>query len=184
MIPLLATDCSEFLGVVTTNFCVTVVRSVHRLTPPVSSHPPLGGSSWPARVVQPLQTPMRELIMLTRLLGLTQLDCGCLASRYRDGALERDVRYVEDRGAGWSTPRPSTSPGRDLSAPPQRDAAPRARRLTPRNLLLHRGPACVCGGDSHDHSPSSDRHARRFAFIMPTLLSCSTDYPRTRLTSS
>ena len=128
MIPLLSTVCSEFLSVVTTNFCVTVARSVHRLTPPVSPRPPLGGSSWPARVVQPLQTPLWELIMLTRLLGFTRLDCGCLASRYRDGALERDVRYVEDRGAGCRHPdhqrhqvmisqlRPSATPPRAPAA--------------------------------------------------------------------
>jgi len=37
--------------------------------------------------------------MLTRLLGFIRLDCGCLASRYRDGSFARDVSYVEDRGA-------------------------------------------------------------------------------------
>ena len=37
--------------------------------------------------------------MLTRLLGFVRLDCGCLASRYRDSVHARDVRYVEDRGA-------------------------------------------------------------------------------------
>ena len=42
--------------------------------------------------------------MLTRLLGFTRLECGCLASRYRDKALGRDVSYVEDRGAGCRHP--------------------------------------------------------------------------------
>lgn len=42
--------------------------------------------------------------MLTRLLGFTRLDCGCLASLYRDRLQNRDVRYVEDRGAGCRHP--------------------------------------------------------------------------------
>ncbi len=184
MIPLLPTDCSEFLRVVTTNFCVTVARSVHRLTPPVSPRPP----AWRLFVARTGGTAVASSPMgadhayTTTRLYTARLRVPCESvSRRRPGARRALCRRPR---RGVSTPRPSTSPGRDLSAPPQRDAALRARRLTPRNLLLHRGPACVRGGDSHDHSPSSDRHTRPFAFIMPTLLNCSTDYPKTRSTSS
>ena len=38
-----------------------------------------------------------------RLLGFTTLACGCIVGRYRDLATNRDVNYVEEKGAGCST---------------------------------------------------------------------------------
>ena len=35
-----------------------------------------------------------------RLQGFTNLDCGCLVSRYHEAATDRDVRYVEEKGTG------------------------------------------------------------------------------------
>jgi hypothetical protein len=35
-----------------------------------------------------------------RLLGFTTLDCGCIVGRYRELATNRDVNYVEEKGAG------------------------------------------------------------------------------------
>jgi hypothetical protein len=34
-----------------------------------------------------------------RLLGFTTLDCGCIVGRYRDLSTNREVNYVEEKGA-------------------------------------------------------------------------------------
>ncbi len=36
---------------------------------------------------------------LVRLLGFTTLHCGCLVGRYRDVTANREVVYVEEKGA-------------------------------------------------------------------------------------
>jgi len=36
---------------------------------------------------------------LVRLLGFKTLDCGCVVGRYRELATNRDVSYVEEKGA-------------------------------------------------------------------------------------
>lgn len=33
-----------------------------------------------------------------RLLGFTQLTCGCIVGRYRELATNRDVNYIEEKG--------------------------------------------------------------------------------------
>lgn len=38
-----------------------------------------------------------------RLLGFTTLACGCIVGRYRELATNRDVNYVEEKGAGCCT---------------------------------------------------------------------------------
>ena len=40
---------------------------------------------------------------IVRLLGFTTLDCGCIVGRYRELPLNRDVNYVEEKGAGCKT---------------------------------------------------------------------------------
>ena len=37
---------------------------------------------------------------IVRLLGFTTLGCGCIIGRYRELPLNRDVNYVEEKGAG------------------------------------------------------------------------------------
>ncbi len=37
--------------------------------------------------------------MLVRLLGFLTLGCGCLVGQYREVATEREVAYVEEKGA-------------------------------------------------------------------------------------
>ena len=48
------------------------------------------------------QTLFMEDVMgsVVRLLGFTTLPCGCIVGRYRDLATNRDVNYVEEKGAG------------------------------------------------------------------------------------
>ncbi|MGE0394250.1 MAG: hypothetical protein AB7I25_14515 [Vicinamibacterales bacterium] len=36
---------------------------------------------------------------LVRLLGFATLDCGCVVGRYRELAVNREVAYVEEKGA-------------------------------------------------------------------------------------
>lgn len=36
---------------------------------------------------------------LVRLLGFTTLSCGCLTGRYREIATQREITYVEEKGA-------------------------------------------------------------------------------------
>jgi hypothetical protein len=36
---------------------------------------------------------------LVRLLGFSTLKCGCVVGRYRDVATNREVAYVEEKGA-------------------------------------------------------------------------------------
>ena len=36
---------------------------------------------------------------LVRLLGFTTLPCGCVTGRYREVATQREVTYVEEKGA-------------------------------------------------------------------------------------
>jgi hypothetical protein len=36
---------------------------------------------------------------LVRLLGFTTLSCGCVTGRYREIATQREVTYVEEKGA-------------------------------------------------------------------------------------
>jgi hypothetical protein len=40
---------------------------------------------------------------LVRLLGFTTLTCGCVVGRYREVATNRDVAYVEEKGACCAT---------------------------------------------------------------------------------
>lgn len=41
--------------------------------------------------------------MLVRLLGFITLGCGCVIGRYRDLDTNREVAYVEDKGAGCAS---------------------------------------------------------------------------------
>jgi hypothetical protein len=41
---------------------------------------------------------------LVRLLGYTTLTCGCLTGRYHEVATNREVVYVEEKGATCSHP--------------------------------------------------------------------------------
>lgn len=51
--------------------------------------------------VQELLSGNMETIMmsLVRLLGFTKLACGCVTGRYREVATNREVTYVEEKGA-------------------------------------------------------------------------------------
>ncbi len=37
---------------------------------------------------------------LVRLLGFTTMGCGCVSGRYRDVGSNREVTYIEEKGAG------------------------------------------------------------------------------------
>jgi hypothetical protein len=39
------------------------------------------------------------MMSLVRLLGFTTLGCGCVTGRYREIATNREVTYVEEKGA-------------------------------------------------------------------------------------
>ncbi len=41
--------------------------------------------------------------MLVRLLGFLTLGCGCVVGRYREVGTNREVAYVEDKGAACQT---------------------------------------------------------------------------------
>jgi hypothetical protein len=44
---------------------------------------------------------MREFTMsLVRLLGFRTLACGCVSGRYLEIGVEREVQYIEEKGAG------------------------------------------------------------------------------------
>jgi hypothetical protein len=44
---------------------------------------------------------LKECVMsLVRLLGFATLPCGCVVSRYRELATNREVAYVEEKGQG------------------------------------------------------------------------------------
>ena len=36
---------------------------------------------------------------LVRLLGFSTLSCGCVCGRYRDVASNREIQYIEEKGA-------------------------------------------------------------------------------------
>jgi hypothetical protein len=36
---------------------------------------------------------------LVRLLGFTTLGCGCVSGRYRELATDREISYIEEKGA-------------------------------------------------------------------------------------
>jgi hypothetical protein len=36
---------------------------------------------------------------LVRLLGFTNLTCGCVSGRYREVATSREITYIEEKGA-------------------------------------------------------------------------------------
>jgi hypothetical protein len=36
---------------------------------------------------------------LVRLLGFTTLGCGCVSGRYREVGTEREITYIEEKGA-------------------------------------------------------------------------------------
>jgi hypothetical protein len=40
---------------------------------------------------------------LVKLLGFSTLTCGCLVGRYREVATNREVAYVEEKGAACAT---------------------------------------------------------------------------------
>jgi len=42
------------------------------------------------------------MMSLVRLLGFTTLGCGCVTGRYREVATNREITYVEEKGAGCS----------------------------------------------------------------------------------
>ena len=44
---------------------------------------------------------------LVRLLGFTTLGCGCVSGRYREMSSNREVTYIEEKGAGVLPLRPS-----------------------------------------------------------------------------
>ena len=44
------------------------------------------------------------MMSLVRLLGFTTLGCGCVTGRYREVATNREITYVEEKGAGCSQP--------------------------------------------------------------------------------
>lgn len=37
---------------------------------------------------------------LVRLLGFTTMSCGCVCGRYQEMATNREITYVEEKGAG------------------------------------------------------------------------------------
>jgi len=39
---------------------------------------------------------------LVQLLGFTTMTCGCVSGRYREVATNREVIYIEEKGAGCS----------------------------------------------------------------------------------
>jgi hypothetical protein len=39
---------------------------------------------------------------LVRLLGFTTLNCGCVSGRYREVETDREITYIEEKGAGCS----------------------------------------------------------------------------------
>lgn len=39
------------------------------------------------------------MMSLVRLLGFTTLNCGCVTGRYREVATNREITYVEEKGA-------------------------------------------------------------------------------------
>lgn len=39
------------------------------------------------------------MMSLVRLLGFTTLGCGCVTGRYREVATNREITYVEEKGA-------------------------------------------------------------------------------------
>ena len=42
------------------------------------------------------------MMSLVRLLGFTTLGCGCVTGHYREVATNREITYVEEKGAGCS----------------------------------------------------------------------------------
>jgi len=42
------------------------------------------------------------MMSLVRLLGFTTLGCGCVTGRYREVATNREITYVEEKGAACS----------------------------------------------------------------------------------
>jgi hypothetical protein len=54
--------------------------------------------------VQELLNVRRGVTMmsLVRLLGFTTLGCGCVTGRYREVATNREITYVEEKGAACS----------------------------------------------------------------------------------
>ena len=55
---------------------------------------------------------------LLRLIGFARLTCGCLLARYQESRAGRDVRYVENKGAGcaYADHRPNQLIPTDISA--------------------------------------------------------------------
>ena len=51
---------------------------------------------------------------LVRLLGFTTLNCGCVSGRYREVATNREVTYIEEKGA--SCPHPGHLRNQPVSA--------------------------------------------------------------------
>ena len=43
-----------------------------------------------------------SMMSLVRLLGFTTLGCGCVTGRYREVATNREITYVEEKGASCS----------------------------------------------------------------------------------
>jgi len=39
---------------------------------------------------------------LVRLLGFTTLTCGCVSGRYREVGTDREITYIEEKGAACS----------------------------------------------------------------------------------
>jgi hypothetical protein len=46
-----------------------------------------------------LHRTSRGFMGLVRLLGFTTLTCGCVSGRYREAGSERDITYIEEKGA-------------------------------------------------------------------------------------
>ena len=49
-----------------------------------------------------------SMMSLVRLLGFTTLGCGCVTGRYREVATNREITYVEEKGASCALPVAST----------------------------------------------------------------------------
>jgi hypothetical protein len=48
----------------------------------------------------PLALRQSEVLMsLVRLLGFTTLTCGCVSGRYREMGTNREITYIEEKGA-------------------------------------------------------------------------------------
>lgn len=60
---------------------------------------------------------------LVRLLGFSKLTCGCVVGRYREVPSERDVLYVEEKGAECRTNTHRQNHAVQIEAPPQRRAS-------------------------------------------------------------